>query len=417
MIALADCNNFYASCERVFRPELEGKPVVVLSNNDGCIIARSNESKALGFKMGEPAFKIKQKIAQYNVNVFSTNFTLYGDLSKRVMNILREESKDIEIYSIDEAFMDFTDIGGYEEKAILLRAKVKQWTGIPISIGIAETKVLAKIANHIAKKHRVNGVFVLEGEDLLRRALNYFPVEDIWGVGNKTAKFLQQRGIKTALQLSQCDESWVKRNLSISGLKLVKELKGIPCFPLDNTPPPKKNICTSRSFGNEVNSISELKESVSSFASMCASKLRRQKSIAKKVSVFIYTNPFKVGRKQYNGYQVLELPTATNDTLEIVQMALKGLESIYREDCIYKKAGVIVHVTSPESQVQLSIFDKVDRVKRKNLMQAYDTINHRMGKDTVRLSVEGQDRKWKMKQEQLSPCYTTRMTEILEVRI
>jgi len=417
MIALADCNNFYASCERVFRPELEGKPVVVLSNNDGCIIARSNESKALGFKMGEPAFKIKQKIAKYNVNVFSTNFTLYGDLSKRVMSILSEESTNIEIYSIDEAFMDFTDIGGYEEKAILLRAKVKQWTGIPISIGIAKTKVLAKIANHIAKKHRINGVFVLEGDDLLRRALNYFPIEDIWGVGSKTAKFLQQRGIKTALQLSQCDESWVKRNLSISGLKLVKELKGIPCFPLDDTPPPKKNICTSRSFGNEVNTLSELKESVSSFASMCASKLRRQKSVAKKVSVFITTNPFKFDRQQYNGYRVLELPTATNDTLEIVQMAIKGLESIYREDCIYKKAGVIVHVTSPESQLQLSIFDKVDRVKRKNLMQAYDTINHRMGKDTLRLTVEGQDRKWRMKQEQLSPCYTTRMTEILEVRV
>tara|TARA_B100000900_G_scaffold411201_1_gene430433 strand:+ start:628 stop:1881 length:1254 start_codon:yes stop_codon:yes gene_type:complete len=417
MIALADCNNFYASCERVFRPELEGKPVVVLSNNDGCIIARSNESKALGFKMGEPAFKIKQKIAKYNVNVFSTNFTLYGDLSKRVMSILREESNNIEIYSIDEAFMDFSDIGAYEEKAILLRAKVKQWTGIPISIGIAKTKVLAKLANHIAKKHCVNGVFVLEGEDLLRRALNYFPVEDIWGVGSKTAKFLNQRGIKTALQLAHSDESWIKRNLSISGLKLVKELKGIPCFPLNDTPPPKKNICTSRSFGSEVNSLSELKESVSSFASMCASKLRRQKSVAKRVSVFIYTNPFKLNRKQYNGYQVLELPTATNDTLEIVQIALKGLKLIYREDCIYKKAGVIVHLTSPESQLQLSIFDKIDRLKRKNLMTAYDNINDRMGADTVRLTVQGQDRKWKMKQEQLSPCYTTRMTEILEVNI
>jgi len=417
MIALADCNNFYASCERVFRPELEGKPVVVLSNNDGCIIARSNESKALGFKMGEPAFKIKQKIAKYNVNVFSTNFTLYGDLSKRVMSILSEESTNIEIYSIDEAFMDFTDIGGYEEKAILLRAKVKQWTGIPISIGIAKTKVLAKIANHIAKKHRINGVFVLEGEDLLHRALNYFPIEDIWGVGSKTAKFLQQRGIKTALQLSQCDESWVKRNLSISGLKLVKELKGIPCFPLDDSPPPKKNICTSRSFGNEVNTLIELKESVSSFASMCASKLRRQKSVAKKVSVFITTNPFKFDRQQYNGYRVLEFPTATNDTLEIVQMAIKGLESIYRDDCIYKKAGVIVHVTSSESDLQLSMFDKLDRGKRKKLMKAYDIINQRMGKDTVRLTVEGQDRKWKMKQEQLSPCYTTRMTEILEIRM
>lgn len=417
MIALADCNNFYASCERVFRPELENKPVVVLSNNDGCIIARSNEAKALGFKMGEPAFKIKQKIATHKVSVFSTNFTLYGDMSKRVMNLLRAESNTIEIYSIDEAFMDFTAIGGYEEKAILLRAKVKQWTGIPISIGIAKTKVLAKIANHIAKKHRINGVFVLEGEALLRRALNYFPVEDLWGVGRKTAKFLQQRGIKSALQLSQCDESWVKNHLSITGLKLVKELKGIPCFPIEDTPVPRKNICTSRSFGSEVHSLSQLKESVASFAAMCASKLRKQKSVAKKVSVFITTNPFKLDRKQYNGYRLLTFATATNDTLEIVKIALQGLDAIYRSDCIYKKAGVIVHENSPEAQLQLSMFDQVDRVKRKKLMYAYDSINHRMGRDTVRLTVQGQDRKWKMKQEQLSPCYTTRITEILEVSV
>jgi DNA polymerase V len=418
MIALADCNNFHASCERVFRPELEGKPVLVLSNNDGCVIARSNEVKALGIKMGEPAFKIKDKIDAYKVNVFSTNFTLYGDMSKRVMNILRSESDDIEIYSIDEAFMDFQGIGGAEEKAILLREKVKQWSGIPISIGLAETKVLAKIANHVAKKHRKNGVFVLHGEDLIRRALNYFPVEDLWGVGSKTAKFLKQRGIKTALQLSQCDECWIKRNLSITGLKLVKELKGIPCFPLEQTTPRKKNICTSRSFGNEVNDLGELKESVSSFASMCASKLRKQKSVAKKISVFIITNPFKPQRKQYNGHLVLNFQTATNDTLEIVQMAIKGLESIYREDCIYKKAGVIVHATSPEEEeLQLSMFDHIDRHKRKDLMHAYDIINHKMGRDTVRLSVQGYDRKWRLKQEQLSPCYTTRMTEILEVKL
>jgi DNA polymerase V len=417
MIALADCNNFYASCERVFRPELENKPVLVLSNNDGCVIARSNEVKALGIKMGEPAFKIKDKIDAYKVNVFSTNFTLYGDMSKRVMNILRSESEDIEIYSIDEAFMDFQGIGGVEEKAINLRKKVKQWTGIPISIGIAETKVLAKIANHVAKKHRKNGVFVLQGEDLVRRALNYFPVEDLWGIGRQSAKFLHKRNIKTAWQLAQCDERWIKRNLSISGLKLVKELKGIPCYPLEQTPPRKKNICTSRSFGNEVHDIAELKESVSTFASNCAKKLRDQNTVCKKLSVFIITNPFKADAKQYHGYQVLEFPTATNDSIEISKMALRGLQNIYRSDCIYKKAGVIVHDISPENQMQLNLFDTVDRAKRKSLMYAYDAINNKMGRDTVRLTVQGYDRKWKMRQEQLSPCYTTRITELLEVNL
>jgi len=417
MIALADCNNFYASCERVFRPELEGKPVLVLSNNDGCVIARSNEVKALGIKMGEPAFKIKEIIRKNKVHVFSTNFMLYGDMSNRVMSILKQESSAIEIYSIDEAFMDMSEIGGVEEKAILLRAQVKQWTGIPISIGLAHTKVLAKIANHIAKKYRKNGVFVLEGTDLIERALKFFPVEDLWGIGRQSTKLLHKNNIKTAWQLTQCDDRWIKRNLNITGLKLVKELRGEIYYPLGVVQAPKKNICTSRSFGKEVESIDELRESVSTFASNCAKKLRDQNTVCKKVSVFILTNPFKPEAKQYQGYQILEFPTATNDSLEISKMALQGLRNIFKEDCIYKKAGVIVHDISPESQLQLNMFDKVDRAKRKSLMQVYDTINDKMGRDTVRLTTQGFDRKWKMKQEQLSPCYTTRISELLEVKL
>jgi len=417
MIARADCNNFYASCERVFRPELEGKPVLVLSNNDGCVIARSNEVKALGIKMGEPAFKIKELIRKNKVNVFSTNFMLYGDMSNRVMSILKEESSSIEIYSIDEAFMDMSEIGGVEEKAILLRAQVKQWTGIPISIGLAHTKVLAKIANHIAKKYKKNGVFVLEGTDLIERALKFFPVEDLWGIGRQSAKLLHKNNIKTAWQLAQCDDRWIKRNLNITGLKLVKELRGEICYPLGVVQAAKKNICTSRSFGKEVHSIDELRESVSTFASNCAKKLRDQNTVCKKLSVFILTNPFKPEAKQYQGYQILEFPTATNDSLEISKMALQGLRNIFKEDCIYKKAGVIVHDISSENQLQLNMFDKVDRAKRKNLMFAYDTLNNKMGRDTVRLTIQGFDRKWKMKQEQLSPCYTTRITELLEVKL
>jgi DNA polymerase V len=417
MIALADCNNFYASCERVFRPELEGKPVLVLSNNDGCVIARSNEVKALGIKMGEPAFKIKEIIRKNKVHVFSTNFMLYGDMSNRVMSILKQESSAIEIYSIDEAFMDMSEIGGVEEKAILLRAQVKQWTGIPISIGLAHTKVLAKIANHIAKKYRKNGVFVLEGADLIERALKFFPVEDLWGIGRQTAKLLHKNNIKTAWQLAQCDDRWIKRNLNITGLKLVKELRGEIYYPLGVVQAPKKNICTSRSFGKEVESIDELRESVSTFASNCAKKLRDQNTVCKKVSVFILTNPFKPEAKQYQGYQILEFPTATNDSLEISKMALQGLRNIFKEDCIYKKAGVIVHDISPESQLQLSMFDTVDRAKRKSLMSTFDSINNKMGGDSVRLTIQGFDRKWKMKQEQLSPCYTTRISELLDVKL
>jgi len=417
MIALADCNNFYASCERVFRPELEGKPVLVLSNNDGCVIARSNEVKALGIKMGEPAFKIKEIIRKNKVHVFSTNFMLYGDMSNRVMSVLKEESSAIEIYSIDEAFMDMSEIGGVEEKAILLREQVKQWTGIPISIGLAHTKVLAKIANHIAKKYKKNGVFVLEGDELIERALKFFPIDDIWGIGKQSAKLLHKNNIKTAWQLSQCDDRWIKRNLNITGLKLVKELRGEICYPLGTVQAPKKNICTSRSFGKEVHSRDELRESVSTFAANCAKKLRTQNSVCKKISVFIITNPFKPEAKQYQGYQILELPTATNDSLEISKMALQGLRNIFKDDCIYKKAGVIVHDISPENLLQLNMFDKVDRVKRKNLMLAYDTVNNKMGRDTLRLTVQGFDRKCKMKQEQLSPCYTTRVTELLEVKL
>jgi len=417
MIALADCNNFYASCERVFRPELEGKPVLVLSNNDGCVIARTNEVKALGIKMGEPAFKIKEIIRKNKVHVFSTNFMLYGDMSNRVMSVLKEESSAIEIYSIDEAFMDMSDIGGVEEKAILLREQVKQWTGIPISIGLAHTKVLAKIANHIAKKYKKNGVFVLEGDQLIERALRFFPVDDIWGVGKQSAKLLHKNNIKTAWQLSQCDDRWIKRNLNITGLKLVKELRGEICYPLGTVQAPKKNICTSRSFGKEVHSRDELRESVSTFAANCAKKLRDQNSVCKKISVFIITNPFKPEAKQYQGYQILELPTATNDSIEISKMALQGLQNIFKDDCVYKKAGVIVHDISPENQLQLNMFDKVDRAKRKSLMLAYDTVNNKMGRDTLRLTVQGFDRKWKMKQEQLSPCYTTRVTELLVVKL
>ena len=416
MIALVDCNNFYASCERVFNPKIEKKPVIVLSNNDGCVIARSNEAKTLGIKMGHPAFKLKNLIEEYNINVFSTNFALYGDLSKRVMNVMSTEVEKMEIYSIDEAFLDFTDYAS-KERGVAIREKVKKWTGIPVSVGIAQTKVLAKVAAHIAKKHTKAGVFMFDDENLIRRALNVFAVEDLWGVGTKNAQKLKAVGVHTALQFRQCDSNWVNRNLSVNGVRLQKELFGEVCYPLELTRKRKQNICTARSFGSEIKKLSKLKEAIGSYANTCATKLRKEKSCCATVSVFLSTNPFNPQAKQYNPYKVIQLNVPTNDSMEIVKLAIKGLESIYRNDCIYRKAGVIVGRIVPQGQTQLSLFDSLDRGKRKNINIAVDKVNSLMGKNKIHLAVEGNGRKWKLKQERLSPCYTTRFAEILEVRI
>ncbi len=416
MIALVDCNNFYASCERVFNPKIENKPVIVLSNNDGCVIARSNEAKVLGIKMGEPAFKLKNLIEKYNINVFSTNFALYGDLSKRVMNIMSTEVEKMEIYSIDEAFLDFSDYAS-KKRGLAIREKVKKWTGIPVSVGIAPTKVLAKVAGHIAKKHTKSGVFIFDDEDLIRRALNFFKVEDLWGIGSNTAKKLKSVGIHTALQFRQCDSSWVKRNLSVNGVRLQKELFGEVCYPIETKIKRRKSICTARSFGSEINKLSKLKEVIGSHANTCATKLRKEKSCCTTVGVFLSTNPFKPQAKQYNPYTVTQLHVPTNDSMEIVKVAIKALESIYRGDCIYKKAGVVVSRMVPQEQTQLSLFDSLDRGKRENINIAVDKVNSLMGKNKVHLAVQGNGRKWKIKQERLSPCYTTRFADILEVRI
>tara|TARA_B100000214_G_scaffold278779_1_gene208462 strand:+ start:1708 stop:2958 length:1251 start_codon:yes stop_codon:yes gene_type:complete len=416
MIALADCNNFYASCERVFNPKLERKPVVVLSNNDGCIIARSNEAKKLGIKMGEPTFKIKNIIEKYNVNVFSTNFALYNDLSKRVMNTFRTEVNKMEVYSIDEAFLDFADLAD-KERAIQIKKKVQMWTGIPISIGIAKTKTLAKVANHIAKKYTKTGVFMFDDEDLIKKALNVFPVENLWGIGRKYAKKLKEIGICTALQFRETGTGWIKRHLSVNGVKLKQELKGELFYPLETTIQRKKNICKALSFETAIKDLNKLKEAVSSHANTCATKLRKEKSCCSTISVFLSTNPFKTQEKQYHPYRVFNLDVPTNDSIEIVRFALKGLDQIYRSDCIYKKVGVIVGRTIPESQVQLSLFDNLDRYKRREMNSVVDTINGKMGKNKVKLAVQGTGRKWKLRQERLSPCYTTCFSDILEVRI
>jgi DNA polymerase V len=417
LIALVDCNNFYASCERVFRPDLEKKPIVVLSNNDGCVIARSNEAKKLGIKMGEPAFKKREVFERNKIKTFSTNFILYGDMSKRVMSILRNNSKEIEIYSIDEAFLECynEDLNSYGKN---LRKKVKQWTGIPVSVGIAETKVLAKIANHIAKKYRKSGVFILDSKEIIEKALKFTAIEEIWGIGRNHSRRFKEYGINTAYDLTCIEESWIKKKFSIVVLRIAKELKGIKCLDIESQHKTKKNICTSRSFGNPTSDYNTIKEAISTFAVRCCEKLRKQKTSTSELRIFIYTNPFNPKHRQYYGTKKIQLERATNDNQIIVQEVIKGLQKIYKKGYVYKKAGVIAGNITQENQVQLNLFDQIkNREKYTKISKVIDRINSSMGRDKLRIATQGFDRKWKMKQEQLSQCYTTRIDEILTVKV
>jgi len=417
MFALVDCNNFYASCERVFHPKLNHKPVIVLSNNDGCVIARSNEAKALGIKMGEPAFKIKQFLRDNNVAVFSSNYALYGDLSSRVMRVLWELSPEMEIYSIDEAFLDLHGFDGKQlfEFGQTVRNTVMQHTGIPISVGIASTKTLSKVANHIAKKHKRDvGVFVLNNQ-VIEPVLKHFPVGDIWGIGRRYAEFLKSHNIHTALEFRNTNANWIRKHLTVMGTRMIKELSGISCLPMEFVTPDKKAICTSRSFGVMVEDIAQLRESVSMYATRCAEKLRKQKSCAGIINVFIQTNRFKPELPQYYNGRIIKLQVPSNSTAELIYHSVRGLESIYKQGYKYKKAGVIVTGIMPSNQVQQSLFDVMDRDTDQIITKTMDIINSRMGRDMVRYAVQGFNRKWRLRQEQLSPCYTTRWSNLLTI--
>ena len=416
MIALADCNNFYASCERVFNPGLKYKPIVVLSNNDGCIIARSNEAKALGIKMGEPVFKVRDIIDNNNVYVFSTNFALYGDMSSRVMSLLSDMSPEIEIYSIDEAFMNFTGVKNNVQLASKMKSIIAKSTGIPISIGIAETKTLAKVANYFAKKQTDDGVYILTEQLQIEDTLKALPVSKLWGVGSRHLRMLYSYGINTAYDFVQLNEEWVLEKMTIMGLRMQRELKGDSCFGIDLYPSRKKNIRTSRSFAVKVNSLQPIQESIVAHASRCAEKLRMENSCAQYVSVILKTNPFSKSQDYYYGYKSINLEMPTNDSIEIVNAAKKLLGSIYKEGLIYTKSGVIVGDTVPADQVQLSLFySEQDKEKRKNLYKSVDFINQSMGRGKIQLLGQGIAKKWKLKQENLSPCYTTRWTDLLRV--
>ena len=420
MFALVDCNNFYASCERVFDPRLENRPIVVLSNNDGCVIARSNEAKALGIAMGEPAFQKEKVYAKHNVAIFSSNFALYGDMSQRVMRTLAQHSAAMEIYSIDEAFLECGGLtaDGLDRFGSQLRKTVKQWTGIPVSIGVAPTKTLAKVANHIAKRLPDNsGVCVLNKEETIEYCLKKLPVEKLWGVGRRYALFLRSWGINTAWDLRRMPEGWVKDNMTVVGLRLQKELKGEPCIPLENQPQKKKEICTSRSFGTMVTELDELKQAVSMYATRCAEKLRTQNSCTNLVEVFLHTNPFRPDLPQYKNVRFVRLPVASNSTLNVVQAALRGLQSIYRTGYQYKKAGVIVSGLVPSNTIQYNLFYPTDEDRHTRLMTAMDKVNDREGRDVLRVAEQGFDRRWTLRQERLSPCYTTRWADFMTISV
>lgn len=415
MYALVDGNNFYVSCERVFNPSLEGKPVIVLSNNDGCIISRSNEAKALGLKMAEPFFPKKEIIEKNNIAVFSSNYTLYGDMSNRMMRILQTFTPDIEIYSIDEAFLNLKGIEtDLKEYAKQIKNTVQKNIGIPVGVGIASTKTLAKVANKISKKY--NGVFVIDSEPVRDWTLRNTTIEDVWGIGRQYAKMLTKIGVHTAYDFTQLDASWVRNKMTVVGQRTHEELKGNPCIDIDTVIRAKKNIATTRSFGKKLSDISMISEAVSTHAVRCAEKLRKQKSVANHISVFIHTDPFSQGEKYVYKSITVTLPKASNTNHELVKAALIGLKKIYLPNHLFKKTGVIVSSLSSEDYVQGDLFDQKNSTNFKAISKVTDILNSRYGQDKVKLAVQEGSKDWKLKQEKLSQRYTTRWDELLKIK-
>lgn len=427
MKAIIDCNSFYCSCERLFKPELNGKPVVVLSNNDGCIISRTDEAKQIGVEMAGPYFKAKPLIEKHGVATFSSNYNLYGDLSWRVMETLRMilPMGTVEVYSVDEAFLDLTDIPINELPAFALKIKntVEQWTGIKVSIGVAPTKVLSKVANRLCKKYKeaTNCVLVLDSPRKIEQALQKTPIEDVWGVGHQYAKKLRLYNINTAFDLSVKDISWATQQLGgVVGARLVRELKGMSSnemkTPLEN----KKMIATTRMFGSPVTNLQDIKEAVATYTSRAAEKLRRQYSAANTISVFIVPKePTTNGPHFKHGPAIssyLILPVATSITNELIKPALQLTERLFEKGRVYKKAGVILSGIVPDTAIQASLFNPPASEKNRLLMSMMDNINFAMRNDVLKFAASGTNRDWKMRQELRSPRYTTRWEELCEIK-
>jgi len=417
-IALIDVNNFYVSCERVFNPQLVGKPVVVLSNNDGCAVARSNEVKALGVGMGAPWFKFKDLAKQHGIIALSSNYALYADMSNRVMSILRHFSPNQEVYSIDESFLDLTSFKRRDliQYAQHMRKRILQWTGLPVCVGIGATKTLAKLANHCAKKRpQFNGVcnFNTMTTYDLDQLLSEIEVGEIWGVGRKLAPKLAALGYQSALDLKRASPEALRQQFSVVMEKTIRELNGTVCIELEEISPPKKQILSSRSFGHPVRDYNSLAESITLYMSRAAEKLRRQQSFAGSAYVYIRTSPFKSDDPFYSNGLTIPLPTPTDDTRQLVNVVLWGLKQIYRPNYNYAKAGVMLSELVPAEGVQTDLFSQMQgTLKSDELMAAIDQINRKMGKDAIKLASEGFRKPWKMKQENKSPSYTTNWEDV-----
>jgi DNA polymerase V len=400
-IALIDCNSFYVSCERLFNPKIINKPVVVLSNNDGCVISRSSEAKKLGIKMGEPYFKVKDLVTKNNVHIFSSNYALYGDISRRVMKILKEFSDKMEIYSIDEAFIDLSFIENerLEDYGKEIRERILKWTGIPTSIGISNTKTLCKIANHVAKKKQTGVTFLNKDID---KILETFPISDVWGVGRQISKLYIKNGIDTALKLKNISNTWVKKNTNVLGAKTVMELRGIPCIDLEVHQPKRKSCCVSRSFGKKIESIENLKESITTHCLTAAEKIRADGQLTKNITVFIRTSPFDKYRKYYSNSASIDLPIATNNSLELVKNALERLKTIYKYGYFYQKAGVILNNLVEAKDEEFNLLTPLLETKSKSLMKAIDSTNIKYGRNSISIAQAGFKKSWKMRREHYS---------------
>jgi DNA polymerase V len=419
VFALVDCNNFYASCEKLFRPDLKHTPVVVLSNNDGCVVARSKEAKALGLKMGVPLFQVQDEIRQHGIVCFSSNYALYADLSNRVMTIIEQEAPRVEVYSIDEAFMDLT---GVDHAVDLLtfgkkvKAKVDQWTGITVGVGIAPTKTLAKLANNAAKKYPATGSVVdLMDPDRQKRLLALVDVSDVWGVGRRTTEKLRSRGIHTALDLANADPKTIRSEFSVVMERTVRELNGVSCLDLECVRPAKQQIICSRSFGHKVTDKQELREAIAKYTTRAAEKLRGEKRLCRVVSVFIRTSPFIPNEPQYARTLSAELPNPTDDTRDLLEVAEVLFHRIYRAGFRYAKGGVMLADFYEHGAFQQDLFrSNSTKFNSKALMNVVDKINH-SGLGNVFFASQGVSPQWSMKREHLSPAYTTRWDELPKV--
>jgi DNA polymerase V len=415
-IALIDCNSFYVSCERLFNPKIIDKPVVVLSNNDGCVISRSTEAKKIGIKMGEPYFKVKDLVKKNDVHIFSSNYALYGDISRRVMKIIKEFSDKMEIYSIDEAFisLSFVENQRLNEYGKEIRERILKWTGIPTSIGIANTKTLSKVANYIAKKNKT-GVVVLDKD--IDEELKKFHISNIWGVGKQLSKLYIKNDINTAYKLKNISNTWVKKNTNVLGAKTVMELRGIPCVDLQTTELKRKSCCVSRSFGKKVENIEKLKESITTHCLSAAEKIRGDNQVTKSVTVSIRTSPFDKYREYYSNSITIDLPIATNNSIELIKAATEGLTAIYRYGYFYQKSGITLSNLNDAGKEEFNLLAPLLETKSKSLMKAIDSTNIKYGRNSISIAQAGINNTWKMRKEHFSKIDTASFDSLPMLKI